>query len=379
MRIGVDCHVLSGKNQGSRTYLTELYREIVQIPSDNEYVFLGYWDKIRPFGNDFQHISFPSKSRAKRLLFSAAELTRKIEIELFHSTYIVPFNLKAKSLLTIHDILFETMPKYFSRSFVMRSKILVRRAALSAEIIQTISKYSRTALMERYNLPEDRVRIVPCGVDLDLFSPVGKKESQTRIASRHGGLRDYIFTVGRLEPRKNHIGLINSYALLKKKIKFLPKLVIAGHPDFGYDEIYRHIAEKNLKEDILILGDVTPSELPDLYRAAHVFVYPSFAEGFGLPPLEAMACGIPVISSDRSAIPEVVGDGGILINPDNIEELAYSIERILDDSELAVSLGRRGRQNAEKWSWKNAAIEYLESLSLMREKKSHTNFKEAIF
>ncbi|MCX6826807.1 MAG: glycosyltransferase, partial [candidate division Zixibacteria bacterium] len=157
MRIGVDGHVLNGKFQGSRTYLAELYGALLKENPELELHFFGHWDKEKPFGKGVQYVEYLSSSRWKRLTYQTSPLIKKYNIELFHSTYIAPLSLPCASLLTLHDILFETDPQYFDRGLISRNKILVRRSARKALEIHTISEYTRRNLVERYNLPEEKV------------------------------------------------------------------------------------------------------------------------------------------------------------------------------------------------------------------------------
>jgi len=362
MKIGVDAHVLSGKFQGSRTYLANLYKAVLSRDTNNEYFFFGHWNGSSPLGTDVNYVEYPSHSRLKRLLYQTPPLVRKYGVELFHSTYISPMYLPCKSLLTVHDILFETHPQFFKRSEVVRNKFLVRRSVRHAAQIHTVSEYSRQSLSALYRIPEQRIKVVSNGVDQNIYSPKDKDAAIERVAKQFN-VRDYILCVGRLEPRKNHVGLIKAYARLKHgNIKVGP-LVIVGQRDFSYSTIFDMLRERGLEDSVLVLESVSDQLLPDLYRAARVFVYPSFAEGFGIPPLEAMACGTPVVTSNTTALSEVVGSGGLAVNPHKHEEIAAAISAILVDPALSSRLVTEGLKQAQKWSWDNAARNYLDAIN----------------
>ncbi|MCM2271734.1 MAG: glycosyltransferase family 4 protein [candidate division Zixibacteria bacterium] len=364
MRIGVDAHVLTGKFQGSRTYLLNLYRAVTARESGHEFVFYGHWNGDKPFGAKVSYRNFPSASRWKRLLYDSRAIAKEDRIELYHSTYIAPVGLACRSLVTIHDVLFETVPEYFSKPFVWRSRFLVRRSARTADQVQTISRFSSELITSRYEVASNRVRLVAPGTDLRKFHGEGRTESRSIIRTAYA-VSDYILTVGRLEPRKNHLGLIEAYAEIKRKNKNLVPLVIIGQPDFGYRSILRRIGQLGLESDVKILSNVPDDMLPHFYRAARIFVYPSFAEGFGIPVLESMACGVPTVASGDSAIPEVVGDGGLLVDPKDPLDIAKAIERILDSPELAEKLSDRARNIARVWTWERAASQYLDSIKAL--------------
>lgn len=362
MRIGVDCHVLPGKYQGSRTYLSNLYQELLMLDETNEYLFFGHWDGLMPFGAKGRHVEYKSRSRWQRLTYQTRSLVKRESVELFHSTYISPILLSCNSLLTVHDILFETHPQFFEKSLVMRNRLLVRHSAKRAKQVHTISEYTRRTLVERYRLNSDILEVVPVGVDLERFDP-GNSEAASERIRKLFGVKRYVLTVGRLEPRKNHVGLIKAYSIVKERYKDVGPLVIVGQKDFSFDGIFEVRRHLGLEDSVKILTTVDDNQLCDLYGAAQMFVYPSFAEGFGIPPLEAMACGVPVVTSDVTAIPEGVGDAALLVDPSNVEEIAHAMYQVLTDSTLAADLSHKGRKQAQKWSWTNSARRYLHAVS----------------
>ncbi|WP_438448540.1 glycosyltransferase family 4 protein [Gorillibacterium sp. sgz5001074] len=361
MRIGVDAHVLAGKFQGSRTYLYNLYKEVLKQTDPQGFVFFGHWDKDAPYGKDKTYIDFPSHSKLKRLTFQTATLLKKYDIDLYHTQYISPLSLPCQSLVTIHDILFESHPQFFTKSEVIRNKILVRNSAKKAVQIQTVSSFSKASIAERYHIDPDRIVVVPNGVDGSRYNPGNKDEAVKQVAAEFG-IRDYILTVGRIEPRKNHMTLLRAYKLLKERHKDIGPLVIVGNPDFGFRDFFEYLEKEKIKESVKIVSGVSDQMLPLIYKAAKVFAYPSYAEGFGIPPLEAMASGVPVIVSNTTAIPEVVGESGILVNPLNAEEIAHHIETIYFNPELQNYLAAAGITQAGQWTWENAAKQYISTI-----------------
>jgi glycosyltransferase involved in cell wall biosynthesis len=362
MRIGVDAHVLAGKFQGSRTYLLNLYQQVIHKQNEDEYCFLGHWDDHQPYGEHVEYVNFKSHSRLKRLTYETNPLLREHRIDLYHSTYISPLSLSCDSIVTIHDVLFETHPQFFSSQEVWRNKLLVRHSAKKAKQIHTVSEYSKRAIMKLYGIAEGKIHIIPNGVDLTHFNPVNIDEAKQNVKKTYG-VEEYILTVGRIEPRKNHIALLEAYQQLKQKQNNMPKLVIVGKPDFGFQHFFEKLNQLNLKDDVQIIDSVNDATLPDIYRAARLFVYPSFAEGFGIPPLEAMACGVPVVSSNTTAIPEVIGEAGLLVDPTNIADLSAAMTKMLLDDELRQSSIVRGMEQSQKWTWEQAADKFLRAIN----------------
>jgi glycosyltransferase involved in cell wall biosynthesis len=366
MIIGVDAHVFSGMFQGSRTYLFYLYKALFKIDQVNKYFVFGHWNGQTPFGENIQHIDFSSCNRLKRLTYQTAPLIKQFNLDVYHSTFISPIILPCKSLLTVLDILYETNPHFFEIQQRLRNKFLVRYSLSKASQVHTISQFCRKSIIDFFGVSPESVKVIPCGVDLDKFSPDRRSESVQSINSMYG-VKDYILTVGRLEPRKNHIGLLKAYSLLKQKITDIGPLVIVGQKDFGYGKIFQLIRELNLSNNVIILDDIEDNILPQIYRAAKLFVYPSFAEGFGIPPLEAMSSGVPVVTSNTTSIPEVVGDAGLLIDPTDFSSIYEAMLQILTNEEFAGNLSILGRKQAGNFTWEKSAEKYLAAIESLGE------------
>jgi glycosyltransferase involved in cell wall biosynthesis len=362
LRIAVDAHVLSGKFQGSRTYLNNLYSEVLKLNRIHDFFFLGNWNDSEGGDSSFNpKIKFNSNSRIKRLTYEPYILLKNKDINFYHTQYISPLITPANNLVTIHDILFEEYPEYFNRAEVIRNRIMVKNSAKKAKIIHTVSNYSKKMIVECYGIDPGKIKIVSNGVDTKIFNPDDKTTAQKYIMKKYQ-IQDYILTVGRIEPRKNHLGLIKAYQLSKQENKSIGKLVIVGQPDFKFNDVFDYIKANNLQNDIKILSNIDNEDLPLIYKCSKLFVYPSYAEGFGIPPLEAMASGVPVISSDNTAIREVIGDAGILIKPNETESIAHNILTLINDSYQINKLVDLGLSKAKEYSWENAAKQYLKSL-----------------
>ncbi|CAN4273137.1 RfaG Glycosyltransferase [Methylophilaceae bacterium] len=351
-RVGIDFHVVDGIYQGSRTHVLELFSEVIRISPDIYFVlFLENIDLLREFSPIFsaknvELVRMPHANPIKRLCWQLPLLQRKYRLNILHTQYILPIPCFSAGMVTIHDILFETHPQYFSIFFRLRSTILMRLSAWRASHVFTVSEFCRQAMLSRYRIAPEKISVIHNGVDESRFY-AGEKGKDV-IEKRGLTTKGYLLTVGRLEPRKNHVTLLRVYATLKKPT--LP-LVIIGQPHFGFDEVFQVIRELNLEERVHILSNVKDDELPAFYRHAQLFIYPTWAEGFGMPPLEAMASGVPVISSDSTSIPEVTGEAAVLVSPSDINALANAMELLLSDQARYSKMQQLGFQQVKTFQW----------------------------
>lgn len=226
----------------------------------------------------------------------------------------------------------------------------MRLSARRAGHVFTVSAFSKAEIARRYGVAEDRITVTPNAADPARFFP--GDAGQELVTARGFTPGNYILSVGRLEPRKNHATLIRAYAKLGADA---PPLVIVGQRDFGYGGIFAEIRLANLEGRVHLIEDADDSELPAFYRNASLFVYPAFAEGFGMPPLEALASGVPVVSSNTTSIPEVIGDAGLLIDPSNTSALTAAMGKILSDPALAARLVEAGLKQAVHFNWIESA------------------------
>jgi glycosyltransferase involved in cell wall biosynthesis len=318
-------------------------------------LFLENTDLLREFSPIFsaanvELVHMPHANPIQRLCWQLPLLQRKYRLDILHTQYILPIPSFSAGIVTIHDILFETHPQYFTPLFRLRSSILMRLSARRALHVFTVSEFSKQAMLSRYRIAPEKISVIHNGVDETKFHP--GESGQDIVESRGLLSKGYLLSVGRLEPRKNHGTLLRAYARLKNVT--LP-LVIIGQPHFGFDEVFQLIRNLQLEGRVRILSDVQDDELPALYRHAKLFVYPTWAEGFGMPPLEAMASGVPVISSDSTSIPEVAGDAAVLVNPADIDVLANTIDHFLSDQIFYRDMRRRGFKRVKSFQWSIAA------------------------
>lgn len=355
-RIGIDFHVVDGIFQGSRTHVLELFSEVIRISPDMQFfIFLENTDFLKKFSTVFsapnvELIRMPHVNPIMRLCWQLPMLQAKYKLNILHTQYILPAPGFYAGVVTIHDVLFESHPQYFPFLFRLRSNILMRLSALFSRHIFTVSEFSRAEIMSRYKTPQHKISVIYNGFEKSRF--YAGDDGQEIVEKRGLISKGYLLSVGRLEPRKNYLTLIRSYArLLDVKLP----LVIIGQPHFGFDEVFQTIRKLNLENRIIVLSDIQDHELPAFYRHAKLFIYPTWAEGFGMPLLEAMASGVPVISSNTTSIPEVVGDAGILVDPNDFLALGNVIQRLLSDNQLYQEIKEKGFQRVKLFTWHESA------------------------
>jgi 2-polyprenyl-3-methyl-5-hydroxy-6-metoxy-1,4-benzoquinol methylase len=264
-----------------------------------------------------------------------------------------------KLIVTIHDIAFIHFPETFNRFQRFRLKLLVPLNAKKAERVICGSQYSKKDISEFCKVDETKIEVTPYGVSSSCKIIENGSEKRKKILAKYGIKQKFIFSLGRLNERKNLSSLIAAYKYLRDSNKLDLSLVIAGNKDFLFEKVVADIENSGYEEDIILTGYIDDSDLPVIFSSAELFVYPSLFEGFGLPPLEAMICKCPVIASNVTSIPEVVGDAGILVDPNSIDEISQAIYRVMSNPELRVEMKKKGFEKAQMFSWKTAARKTL--------------------
>jgi glycosyltransferase involved in cell wall biosynthesis len=293
----------------------------------------------------------------KDTVFKIASSSRKMDV--YHETNHIPMPFKGPIVVTMHDLSLhlwpETHPKGRRQHY---QRYFYRRLPWATHFI-TVSESTKKQMVEHLDIKPDKITVTHNGVDNDLRKmPVQEAEAALSFYGLAYG--SYILYVGTLEPRKNISALLEAYSFLPKKTQAAFPLILAGGKGWLMDNLEDEIRRLDIASTTVLTGYVPREHLPALYSGATVFVYPSLYEGFGLPPLEAMACGTPVITSNVSSLPEVVGDAGIMVDPYDVKRLRDEIERVLEDSSLRASLGDRGVARAKHFTWENCARQTLD-------------------
>lgn len=287
--------------------------------------------------------------------------------------YTIPFGVSGKCVTIIHDIAFLTYPETVAkrtRQWLGKNlKIYCQRA----DVILTVSEFSRQEIHHYLGIPLEKIHVVYNGVDPKQYHPDYSEDRIQEVKAKYNIPGAYILYLGTLEPRKNIETLIRAYQRLltagpsrfSHPPSAFPKLVLAGKKGWLYDSIFQLVKEFHLENQVIFTGYVDESDAAPLLCGARMFVFPSLYEGFGIPPLEAMACGTPVIVSDCASLPEVVGDAGLLVPPTDIEKLAESMNRLLKDDQLHTALREAGLKRAGQFTWKASAKKLVQIYRMM--------------
>lgn len=284
-------------------------------------------------------------------------------IDLFYSPDFVlpPTRRRTRTLLTVHDLSFLRYPDHFVPKLVRYLSRVVPESVARADRVLADSCATRADLVELLGTPPEKVEVLYSGVEAR-FQPEKEPGEAERLRARYGLDRPYVLSVGTLQPRKNYVRLIRAFARLPASGVVL---VIAGARGWLYEEVLEE-AERH-RERVRVLGFVEEEDLPALYRGAALFVFPSLYEGFGLPVLEAMACGVPVVCSNASSLPEVAGDAALLVDPQDEEGLREAMERALGDEALRREMTARGLVRAARFTWEQAARQLLAAFAVLGE------------
>lgn len=281
-------------------------------------------------------------------------MLRKEKVDLFHGTMaVLPVLSGIPSVLTIHDLALELLPETMYWKNWLPLKLFMKASVRKADRIIAVSENTKKDIIKFYGIVPEKVKVIYLGVDKN-FSPQ-KKENDDIVLRRYRLKPGYILNVGTIEPRKNIMRLLEAYRLIAAELSRVPQLVITGGKGWLSEDINKHIDSLGLKAKVILTGYVSADDLPSLYRGAALFVYPSLYEGFGLPPLEAMASGIPVVSSNTSSIPEVVGKAGLLVDPCRTDEIARAIVLTLEDNGLRDRMKNEGLKRSSQFSWESTA------------------------
>jgi glycosyltransferase involved in cell wall biosynthesis len=281
------------------------------------------------------------------------------DCDLYHSPdFVLPPLKRACGIVTVHDLTFMRLPDCADHGLRAHLNRSVPKAVRAARHVLADSWSTRNDLIELLQVPAAKVSVVPAGVDA-FFSRVEDPERLEQTRARYGLPQWFIVSVGTLEPRKNYVRLVSAYALMRRQTGLPHHLVIAGKPGWLYGGLRERIRDEGVSECVHLLGFVPDADLPALYTLADLMVFPSLYEGFGIPPLEAMACGTPVVSSNNSSLPESVGSAAQTVNAEQTDEIADAMARVLGNAALRSRLIELGYLQAAQFTWHTAARKLL--------------------
>jgi glycosyltransferase involved in cell wall biosynthesis len=368
MHIALNCQLLSMNVTGVTRYISGLVRALPCVDLTCQYTLLlnrRVPESLLPQASnvEWRVTHFPINGTKTRILWE--QFVQPLEVAfrgfdaIHHTDRSMPWlPTGIPSVSTIHDISYAFFPETYTPGKVAYSEIMARIAAARADRIITISENTKREVMHYLKMSEEKIRVVYEAVD-NMFQPVSSAEVLQEARQRLGLPDGMILYVGSLNPRKNLVALIRAYAELKRTTDLPHKLVLVGPSEWKSDPVFHAVKDLGLESEIYLLGFVLDSELVCLYNLADLFVFPSLHEGFGLPPLEALACGTPVVCSNRASLPEVVGEAAIMVEPTDVKGLAQAMERVLTDPDLAQQLRGKGLERAPLFSWEKTARETL--------------------
>lgn len=397
MRIGVDIRILAKeKRTGIEDYTINLLSYL--LARDKKIKYKLFYNSFKKSDLNYDFLKLPNISLKKmhlpnRILdlFFRFLKTPKIDrilkgIDIFLSPHflLAPTSKKIKTVTIFYDLSFIRFPEFFSLPKLLWHRFIYpKQKAKKTNIIVAISQSTKKDLIDLYNIDKKRIKVIYPGIDKK-FKPLDKNNFNFQEVKKKYNIPDnFVLYFGTIEPRKNILSIIRSFEKIKSNFIFNNnikwrgfegvvkkqkkdfdfsnlKLVIAGAKGWLYDKVFKTVDNSEFKKDIIFTDFIEERDKIYLYNLADLFIYPSFFEGFGLPPLEAMACGVPTIVSDKPSLSEVVGDGAVMVDPNDIDSIAFAVKEILSNRELADFLRHKGLKRVENFSWEKTADNFLD-------------------
>ncbi len=362
MWIGIDARLVFYNRAGIGQYILRLIEALASLRPNGDKFFLLQSRKDKSTiinSNGFIRKSLwtPSHNRFEQpaLRFEISRL----KLDLLHSPdFIPPLKRNCKSVITIHDLAFLLYPHFLTKESA-RYYGQIDQAWRKTDHIIAVSEATKQDSIKLLGVPEEKITVIHEAAN-PIYRQIPKEEARQRVKEKYKLDKDYILFVSTIEPRKNLPGLLQAYRKLRDDYKRDEILALAGSKGWLWEEVYETVDRLDLEKHVVFLGRVPSGDLLYLYNAARLLVHPSFYEGFGLPPLEAMTCGTPVIVSNTAALPEVVGDAAMMIDPHDIDGLTVAMWRVLTEEKLRQDLICKGLKRAVKFSWQEAAKQTLE-------------------
>ncbi len=358
MKIAIDAR--KWRDYGIGTYVRNLVRHLAHLDRETTYFLLcDRADEavLRDLAANFVPVVDDSSGYGLREHLSIPRKLQQRGVDLFHSPhYVLPLLCRRKAVVTIHDCIHLLFPEYLPNRLAYRyAKLMMGSAVERSSLVFTVSEASRRDILQFYpDADPDRLQVVPNAIDESLLAGPGEEEME-RVKERYQIRGRIVLYAGNIKPHKNLDRLIAAFGLLKQKSGHEDlKLLIIGDEINKYPSLRRRVEAAGVRQDVRFFGFVPEQTLAALYRLASVFAFPSLYEGFGLPPLEAMACGTPVVTSNMSSIPEVVGDAAVLVDPYDVSAIADGLERVLADPALRETLVARGHERVQHFSWERS-------------------------
>ncbi len=349
---------------GPEVYEHEIIRAIARIDQTTEYhIFCTSQSACNSFsieqGNFVFHCLRPG-TRLVSLPWTFPRVLKQHGIDFYHATYAPAPCVATPFVFSHHCFSYFAHPEFYPRTIRLRLEPLIRQGLKQAELILCVSEDVRQRTIEQFRLAPDKLRVIYHGVN-NKFTPMNPTTARHYVSERFQITAPYLLVVGKLEKRKNLQRTLQAFAQFRKQIDTPVKLVLAGKRTWHNRDLEQALVELGLQEHVIETGYVDQQTLNYLYSASQFFVFASLWEGFGMPILEAMQCGAPVITSNISAMPEVAGGAALLVDPYNVEELASAMLQLFENPRLCASLRQRGIEHASQFTWQKAAEQTLEA------------------
>jgi len=361
MHLVINATEAGRRRGGNESFITGLIGGLASLDLASQVSLLTcQWDTPTSLLSPFEQVNLGAYRRLPFFLWQQTIALRRLEADWYLSNFFLAPSMPCKGIVVVHDLSFRAYPEYFPRIVAWYMRWLTGWAIRQAWRVWTVSEFSRKELCRFYRVDEKKVVVIPNGVGFE-FRPVtdstGKMAEQA-VLSRYGITGPYILALGNIHPRKNLARLLDAYLHLQEERKSLPSMVWAGLERWDSGELI----ERARSAGVILTGFVPQEDLPALYRQAVMLVYPSLYEGFGLPVLEAMACGTPVVTSNTTSLPEVAGDAALTVDPMNVGEITQAMARLLDDTFLRKGLREAGLERSKTFTWTRTAQLLLDAL-----------------
>lgn len=366
LKIFVDGYLLNKEHQGTKTYIKELYKEFAK-QNPNFLIYIGcFEDKLieKEFSEftNIKFIYFKQSKRVLRMFFEIPKIISEYKFNYAHFQYVIPFvKLKTcKYIVTIHDILFNDFPEYFSLSYRLKRNFLFKQSAKKADILITVSEYSKKRIQKVYKTKKKEIFITPNGVSKIFLENYNKDDAIKSIHCKYN-VKNYLLYVSRIEPRKNQQAILKVFSEIENtdlNVVFIGSKTLKNHI---LDHEYQNLSEK-LKERVHFFNDISETDLLEFYRASKVFIYPTFAEGFGIPPLEAAALKIPVLSANNTALEDFYFFKPYQIDISDLELFKNKLNEMLENNNQHNLINIQ-KEIKKKYTWEQSSKEFLNILN----------------
>ena len=372
MNLGFNVSDILGSPAGIGRYTNNLVTNLLKLDKDNNYFLFSQKrlsERLRYKFLVYKNCHLiESNSPITQLWLQSVipYLLKKYQIDIFHSSNSTNFIGNVKRVVTVHDVICKRYPQYFTKKTILNLQVAFSIVRKKAHHVIADSETTKNDIIKFLEIPESKIKVIYLGVD-DNFRIIEDEDLLHTIGKKYALTKKFILSIGTLEPRKNVLTILRAFYKTRAKNDY--KLILVGKKGWFFKEVFRLINQLKIENEVGYLGYIDDAELPLILNSASLFIYTPFFEGFGLPVLEAMKCGVPVITSNVSSIPEIIGDAGILVNPTDIDELAQKIDLVLENKELHESMKSRGIKQVQRYSWEDTASKTLQLFKFVWQSK----------